>query len=143
MNTRQHTDNDFFMTVYPKQNKSRVSDSCSKAIVKIHTVPTTLTWPHSQTHSVSITLQMTSVTGHEQLKCVCTSVDEQHIILIDWTMNHVRIWLAGQQMLVEPLTPILKGLTGRQDFFSHCTALSQTNYHLAVFSTLRLGNFSI
>lgn len=90
-----------------------------------------------------MTLQMTSATGHEQLKCVCTSVDEQHIVLIDRTMNHVRIRLAGQQMLVEPLTPILKGLTGRQDFISHCTALSQTNYHLAVFSILRLGNFSI
>lgn len=39
-----------------------------------------------------------------------TSVDEQDVVLVDRTVNHVRVGLAGQQMLVEPLAAILEGL---------------------------------
>lgn len=40
-----------------------------------------------------------------------TSVDEEDIVLTDGTMNHVWVWLASQQVLVEPLTAILEGLS--------------------------------
>lgn len=41
---------------------------------------------------------------------MCTSMDEKDITLIDRAMNHVRVWLSGQKMLVEPLTAILEWL---------------------------------
>lgn len=40
-----------------------------------------------------------------------TSLDEEDVILTDGTMNHVRVRLASQQVLVEPLTAILEGLS--------------------------------
>lgn len=47
-----------------------------------------------------------------------TSVDEQDVVLVDRTMNHVRVGLAGQQVLVEPLTAVLEGLRGQKQAFS-------------------------
>lgn len=41
----------------------------------------------------------------------CTSMDEEDVVLTDWTMNHVWVRLASQQMLIEPLTAILEGLS--------------------------------
>lgn len=38
-------------------------------------------------------------------------MDEEDVVLTDWTMNHVRVRLASQQMLIEPLTAILEGLS--------------------------------
>ena len=51
--------------------------------------------------------------GSVVVRTVCTSVDEEDVVLVDRTMNHVWVWLAGQQMLVEPLTAILEGLRGK------------------------------
>lgn len=50
-----------------------------------------------------------------------TSVDEQDVVLVDRTVNHVRVRLAGQQMLVEPLAAILEGLTGTEDLSARGT----------------------
>lgn len=40
-----------------------------------------------------------------------TSMDEEDVVLTDGTMNHIRVRLASQQVLVEPLTAILEGLS--------------------------------
>lgn len=52
----------------------------------------------------------------------CTSVDEQDVVLVDRTMNHVWVRLAGQQMLIEPLAAIFEGL--REKTRLHPTLLS-------------------
>lgn len=61
-----------------------------------------------------------------QVSAARTSVDEQDVVLIDRTMNHVRVRLAGQQMLVEPFTAILEGLRGKQAFSPHGSQLITT-----------------
>lgn len=37
-------------------------------------------------------------------------MDEQDVVLVDGSVDHVRVGLARQQVLVEPLTPVLKRL---------------------------------
>lgn len=61
-----------------------------------------------------------------------TSVDEQDVVLIDRPMKHLRVHLAGQQMLVEPFTAILEGLRGggEQAFSLHGSQLITTFLNL-------------
>lgn len=55
----------------------------------------------------------------------CTSVDEQDVVLVDRAVNHVGVWLAGQQMLVEPLGAVLEGLRRKTRLHPlHCTFLN-------------------
>lgn len=65
-------------------------------------------------------LELAVVAPHTVVR---TSVDEQDVVLIDRTMNHVGVWLTGQQMLVEPLAAIFEGLRGKYNFKQHHAAL--------------------